>query len=126
MHRLGIWVNVNVYLLVWTNAKSSIEHLFVFLWHQKKIYILVYVQMCELINNISYIYTFILCIQNLVHKAFEPIFAKELIFNLYMEHIFHGIKLCQIRTARWTKRNGAIKPFHYFFAVERVRKNNFE
>jgi hypothetical protein len=31
VHRLGIWVNANVYLLVKINTKSSIEHLFVFL-----------------------------------------------------------------------------------------------
>ncbi len=31
MHRLGVWINVNMYLFVWINAKSSIEHLFVFL-----------------------------------------------------------------------------------------------
>jgi hypothetical protein len=31
MYRLGIWVNVNVYLFVWINSKSSIEHLIVFL-----------------------------------------------------------------------------------------------
>jgi hypothetical protein len=31
MFRLGIWINVNVYLLVWINSKSSIKHLVVFL-----------------------------------------------------------------------------------------------
>jgi hypothetical protein len=30
MYRLGIWINVNVYLFVWVNSKSSIEHLFIF------------------------------------------------------------------------------------------------
>ncbi len=29
MHRLGIWINVNVYLLMWVNLKSFIKHLFV-------------------------------------------------------------------------------------------------
>ena len=27
MYRLGIWINVNVYLFVWINSKSSIKHL---------------------------------------------------------------------------------------------------
>ncbi len=27
MYRLGMWINVNVYLFMWINAKSSIEHL---------------------------------------------------------------------------------------------------
>jgi hypothetical protein len=31
MYRLGIWINVNMYLFVWLNSKSSIEHLLVFL-----------------------------------------------------------------------------------------------
>jgi hypothetical protein len=31
MYRLGIWINVNVYLFVWINSKSSIEHFVVFL-----------------------------------------------------------------------------------------------
>jgi hypothetical protein len=31
MYRLGIWINVNEYLFVWINSKSSIEHLIVFL-----------------------------------------------------------------------------------------------
>ncbi len=30
MYRLGVWVNVNVYLFVWINSKSSIEHLIIF------------------------------------------------------------------------------------------------
>jgi hypothetical protein len=31
MHRLGIWINVNVDLFVWINSKSSIKHLIFFL-----------------------------------------------------------------------------------------------
>ncbi len=31
MYRLGTWINDNVYLFVWINSKSSIEHLTVFL-----------------------------------------------------------------------------------------------
>jgi hypothetical protein len=31
MYRLGIWINVNVYLFMWINYESSIEHLIVFL-----------------------------------------------------------------------------------------------
>jgi hypothetical protein len=27
MHRLGIWINVNMYLFMWINSKSSIKHL---------------------------------------------------------------------------------------------------
>jgi hypothetical protein len=31
MHRLGIWINANVYLFVWINSKSSIKYLVVLL-----------------------------------------------------------------------------------------------
>jgi hypothetical protein len=31
MYRLGILVNVNVYLFVWINSKSSIKHLIILL-----------------------------------------------------------------------------------------------
>jgi hypothetical protein len=31
MHRLGIWINVNVYLLIWINFKGFIEHLVILL-----------------------------------------------------------------------------------------------
>jgi hypothetical protein len=31
MYRLGIWINVNVYLFVWISSKSSIKYLIVFL-----------------------------------------------------------------------------------------------
>jgi hypothetical protein len=31
MHRLGIWINVNVYCFMWINSKASIKHLVVFL-----------------------------------------------------------------------------------------------
>jgi hypothetical protein len=31
MHRLGIWINVNVYLFMWVNSKSSTKHLVVVL-----------------------------------------------------------------------------------------------
>ncbi len=31
MHRLGIWINVNVYLFMLTNSKGPIKHLVVFL-----------------------------------------------------------------------------------------------
>jgi hypothetical protein len=31
INRLGIWINVNVYLFVWIKSKSSIKHLIVFL-----------------------------------------------------------------------------------------------
>ncbi len=31
MHRLGIWINVNVYLIMWINVKSFIKHLSVLL-----------------------------------------------------------------------------------------------
>ncbi len=29
-------------------------------------------------------------------QSIEPIFAEELIFNLYMKHIFNGVELCQM------------------------------
>jgi hypothetical protein len=31
MHRLGIWMNVNMYLFMWMYVKSFIKHIFVFL-----------------------------------------------------------------------------------------------
>jgi hypothetical protein len=31
MYWLGIWINVNAYVFVWINSKSSIKHLIVFL-----------------------------------------------------------------------------------------------
>jgi hypothetical protein len=31
MHRLGIWINVDVYFVVWINAKSSIKDLVILL-----------------------------------------------------------------------------------------------
>jgi hypothetical protein len=37
MYRLGIWINVNVYLFMWINTKSSIEHLIILLQHSKQI-----------------------------------------------------------------------------------------
>ncbi len=37
MYRLGIWINVNVYLFMWINTKSSIKHLIVLLQHSKQI-----------------------------------------------------------------------------------------
>ncbi len=73
--------------------------------------------MSESFNNLSYICFLILCVQNLSCKAFEPIFTKELVFDLYVEHIFHGVKFFWIQTARWTKWDGAIKPFHIPFWV---------
>ncbi len=73
--------------------------------------------MSKSFNDLSYICACILCIQNFGCKAFEPIFTKELIFNLYMKHVFYGIKLCWIQTARQTKRDGAINPFYIFFWV---------
>ncbi len=30
-HRLGIWINANVYLFMWMNSKGSIKHLVIFL-----------------------------------------------------------------------------------------------
>ncbi len=73
--------------------------------------------MSESFYNLNYIYPFILGIQNLCRKAFEPIFTRELVFDLYVKHVFHGIKFVQIQTARWTKWDGAIKPSHVPFWV---------
>ncbi len=36
---------------------------------------------------------------------------------IYVKHIFHGIEFTQIKTFRWTKWDGAIKPFHVSFWV---------
>jgi hypothetical protein len=71
--------------------------------------------MSESFQTLNYICPFTLGIQNLCRKAFEPIFMEELVFDLDMKHVFHGIKFVQIQTSRWTKWDGAIKPFHVFF-----------
>jgi hypothetical protein len=71
--------------------------------------------MSESFHNLSYICFLILCIQNLGCIAFELIFTEELVFNLDVEHVFHGIKFFQIQTARWTKWDGAIISFHVSF-----------
>ncbi len=73
--------------------------------------------MSESFHNLNYIRLFILGIQNLCCKAFEPIFTKELIFDLDVKHVFHGIVFVQIQTSRWTKWDGAIKLFHVSFWV---------
>ncbi len=79
--------------------------------------------MSESFHNLSYICFLILCIQNLGCKAFEPVFTKELVFYLYVEHVFHGIEFFQIQTARWTKCDGAIKLFHIPFWVIQLDSN---
>ncbi len=73
--------------------------------------------MSESFHDLNYICPFILGIQNLCCKAFEPIFTKELVFDLDVKHVFCGIKFIQIPTSRWTKWDGAITPFHVFFWV---------
>ncbi len=35
-----------------------------------------------------------------------------------MKHAFHGVKFFQIQTPRWTKWDGAIKPFHSFWVIQ--------
>ncbi len=73
--------------------------------------------MSECFCNLNYICLLILGVQDLGHKAFEPIFTKELVFDLDVKHVFHGIKFFQIQTSRWTKWDGAIKPFQVSFWV---------
>jgi hypothetical protein len=48
--------------------------------------------MSEPFHDLSYICLFILGIQNLFHKAFESISTKELIFDLEVKHVFHGLE----------------------------------
>jgi hypothetical protein len=69
MCRLDIWINVNVYLFMWINTKSSIKHLFVFPQHSKQICFLVWIKMSESFHNLNYICPFMFGIQNLGHKA---------------------------------------------------------
>jgi hypothetical protein len=71
--------------------------------------------MSESFHDLNYICPFILVVQDLGHKAFEPIFTKELIFDLDVKHAFYGINLILIQTSRWTKWNRTIKPFHVSF-----------
>jgi hypothetical protein len=49
--------------------------------------------MSESFHDLSYICLFILGVQNLCRKAFESIFAKELVLDLDVKHVFHGIEL---------------------------------
>ena len=39
---------------------------------------------------------FLLGVQNLCCKAFESIFTKDLVFDLDVKHVFHGIEFVQI------------------------------
>jgi hypothetical protein len=48
--------------------------------------------MSESFHDLSYICLFILGIQNLWCKAFESIFNKELVFDLDVKHVFHGVE----------------------------------
>jgi hypothetical protein len=57
----------------------------------------------------------VLGIQNLCSKDFESIFIKDLIFDLDVEHALLGVEFVQIKTSRWTKWDGVIKPFHVPF-----------
>ncbi len=50
--------------------------------------------MSESLHDLSYIYLFILGIQNLCHKAFESIFA--FVVELDVKHVFHGIEFILI------------------------------
>jgi hypothetical protein len=71
--------------------------------------------MSESFHDLSYICLFILGFQNLCRKTFELIFTKELVFDLDMKHVFHGIEFVRIQTSRWTKWDGVMKPFHVSF-----------
>ncbi len=73
--------------------------------------------MSEPFHNLNYICLFILGIQNLCRKAFDPIFTKEFVLDLNVKHAFHGIKCVWIQTSRWTKWDGTIKPFYVSFWV---------
>jgi hypothetical protein len=59
--------------------------------------------MSEYSYNLSYICPFILGIQNLCCKAFPPIFTKDLVLDLDVKHVFHGVKFFRIQTSRWTR-----------------------
>ncbi len=52
--------------------------------------------MNESFCNLNYICLFILGVQNLCCKAFESIFTKDLVFDLDVKHVFHGIEFLQI------------------------------
>jgi hypothetical protein len=47
--------------------------------------------MSESFYDIIYICLFMLGLQNLCRKAFESIFTKDLVFDLDVKNIFHGI-----------------------------------
>jgi hypothetical protein len=48
--------------------------------------------MSESFHDLNYICPFILGVQDLSCKSFEPIFTKELVFDLDVRHVFHGIE----------------------------------
>ncbi len=73
--------------------------------------------MSESFHDLNYICLFILGIQNLCRKDFESIFTKELVFDLDVKHVFHGVKFVWIQTSNWLKLAGLIKPFCVSFRL---------
>jgi hypothetical protein len=53
IYRLGIWINVNVYLFMWIIIKSSIKHLFFLLQYLKQICSLMCILMSESFHNLN-------------------------------------------------------------------------
>jgi hypothetical protein len=51
--------------------------------------------MRESFHNHNYICLFILGDQDLGCKAFEPFFIEELVFDLYMEHVYMASNLLE-------------------------------
>ncbi len=72
-------------------------------------------------HDFSYVCLFLLGVQNLCCKAIESIFSKELIFELDVKHVFHGVEFVWIQTFRRTKRDGLIKPFHVSIWVVQLK-----
>jgi hypothetical protein len=50
------------------------------------------IKMSEFFHDLNYICPFIIGIQNLCCKACELIFTEELVFDLDVKHVFHGIE----------------------------------
>ncbi len=71
--------------------------------------LLMCIQMSESFHDLSYICLFILGIQNLCRKAFGSIFTKDLVFELDVKHVFHGVEFVwilnlQVDKVGWTNQ----------------------
>ncbi len=98
---------------MWVSTKGTIEHCAIVFQYLQQVCFLVEIEMCEIVHDIADICPFIFCIKDLGGITVKLIFAKDFIFCLNKEHVFHGIKVCGGQTDRWAKWDGTIEPFHF-------------